>query len=159
MKVSAGLAGGLAGTLTVASIHEALRRVSSEAPRMDILDMELLRKGLKSIKQEVPAEETLQRWAVAGELICDTAYYSLVAVGSKKNVWLRGAFLGLIAGATAVVLPGPLGLPKEASNKSPGTQLMTIGLYLMGGLVAAAIAQLAHNKQSKNKKKKVQLTF
>jgi hypothetical protein len=98
MKVSAGLAGGLAGTLTVASIHEALRRVSSDAPRMDILDVELIRKGLKSINKEVPGEETLQRWAVAGELFCDTAYYSLVAVGSKKNVWLRGAFLGLIAG-------------------------------------------------------------
>ena len=150
MKVSAALAGGLAGTVTVASIHEALRRITPDAPRMDILDMELIRKGLKSMNKEVPGEDKLQRWAVGGELFCDTAYYGLVATGSKKGVWLRGALLGLVAGVTAVILPRPLGLPEEPSNKTVGTQLMTIGLYLMGGLVAATITQLVDNSQSNN---------
>lgn len=145
MKVSAGLAGGLAGTLTVASMHEALRRVTPDAPRMDILDMDLIRKGLTSIHKEVPGEEELQRWAVGGELFCDTAYYSLTGIGGKKGAWLRGALLGLIAGVTAVVLPKPLGLPTEPSNKTLGTQLMTVGLYVMGGLVAAAVTQLVDN--------------
>ncbi len=54
MKVYAALIGGLAGTVTVASIHEALRRVTPDAPRMDILDMELIRKGLNSVNKEVP---------------------------------------------------------------------------------------------------------
>jgi hypothetical protein len=71
-------------------------------------------------------------------------------MGAKKGVWLRGALLGLAAGITAVVLLKPLGLPKEPSNKTLGTQVMTIGLYLMGGLVAAAITQLVDNAQSKN---------
>ena len=148
MKVSAAFAGGLAGTLTVASIHEALRRVTPNAPRMDILDMELIRKGLKSMNKEVPGEDELQWWAVGGELFCDTAYYSLAGVGGKKGVWFRGALLGLVAGVTAVVLPKPLGLPEEPSNKTLGTQLMTIGLYLVGGLVAAAVTQLVDNAQS-----------
>jgi len=91
MKVAAGLAGGLAGTLTVASLHEALRRVTPDAPRMDVLDMELIRKGLKSMNKEVPGEDELQRWAVGGELVCDTAYYGLAGMGGKKGVWLRGA--------------------------------------------------------------------
>lgn len=151
MKVSAGLAGGLAGTLTVASMHEALRRVTPDAPRMDILDMDLIRKGLTSIHKEVPGEEELQRWAVGGELFCDTAYYSLTGIGGKKGAWLRGALLGLIAGVTAVVLPKPLGLPTEPSNKTLGTQLMTVGLYVMGGLVAAAVTHLVDNAQSDNK--------
>ena len=151
MKVSAGLAGGLAGTLTVASIHEALRRVTSDAPRMDILDIELIRKGLKSINKEVPGEDKLQRLAVGGELFCDTAYYGLIAMGSKKRVLLRGALLGLVAGVTAVILPKPLGLPEEASNKTLATQLMTVGLYLMGGLVAAATTQLVDRAQRRNK--------
>ena len=150
MKVSAALAGGLAGTVSVASIHEALRRITLDAPRMDILDMELIRKGLKSMNKEVPGEDELQRWAVGGELFCDTAYYGLVGMGGKKGVWLRGALLGLAAGVTAVVLPKTLGLPEGASNKTLGTQLMTIGLYLMGGLVAAAITQLVDNAQSNN---------
>lgn len=148
MKVSAGLAGGLAGTITVASIHEALKRITPDAPRMDILDMELIRKGLKSMNKKVPGEEELERWAVGGELFCDTAYYSLASMGRKKDVWVRGALLGLVAGVTAVVLPKPLGLPEEPSSKTSRTQLMTIGLYLMGGLVAAAITQLVDNAQN-----------
>jgi len=151
MKVSAGLAGGLAGTLTVASVHEALRRITPDAPRMDILDMDLIRKGLTSIHKEVPGEEELQRLAVGGELFCDTAYYSLTGIGGKKGAWLRGALLGLIAGVTAVILPKPLGLPTEPSNKTLGTQLMTVGLYVMGGLVAAAVTQLVDNVQHDNK--------
>ena len=151
MKVSAAVAGGLAGTLTVASLHEALRRVTPDAPRMDLLDMELIRKGLKSIHKEVPEEDELERWAVGGELVCDTAYYGLTGMGGKKGIWLRGALLGLVAGVTAVVLPKPLGLPEEPSNKTLATQLMTIGLYLIGGLVAAATTQLIEEAQNNNK--------
>jgi hypothetical protein len=154
MKSSSVLAGGLAGTLTVASIHEALRRVSPDAPRMDILDMDLIRKGLISLNKKVPRENELQRWAVGGELLCDTAYYGLAGMGGKKGAWFRGALLGLVAGVTAVVLPKPLGLPTEPSNKTLGTQLMTIGLYLMGGLVAAATAQLVDNAQSNDEEVK-----
>lgn len=149
MKASAAIAGGLAGTVTVASIHEALRRITPDAPRMDKLDVELIRKGLKSMHKEVPGEDELQRWAVGGELLCDTAYYGLVGVGGKKGVWWRGALLGLVAGVTAVVLPKPLGLEQESANKTLGTEFMTVGLYLMGGLMAAAMAQLVDNARSK----------
>lgn len=148
MKASAALAGGLAGTVTVASIHEALRRVTPNAPRMDILDMELIRKGLKSMNRKIPADSELQRWAVGSELVCDTAYFGLTGIGHRKSAWLRGALLGLAAGVTAVVLPKPLGLPNESSNKSLATKLMTVGLYLIGGIVAAATAQLVDSAQS-----------
>jgi hypothetical protein len=150
MKVSAALAGGLAGTVTVASLHEGLRRVTADAPRMDLLDIELIRKSLKSMNKKVPGEKELQQWAVGAELVCDTAYYGLAGVGRKKGTWLRGALLGLMAGVSAVVLPKPLGLPEEPSNKTLSTQLMTIGLYLMGGLVAAAVTQLVDDVQSNN---------
>lgn len=148
MKLTSALAGGLAGTLTVASLHEAFRRLTPDAPRMDLLDMDLIRKGLKTAHQSVPDDEELQRWAVGGELVADTAYYSVAGIGGKKGLWIRGALLGLFAGITAVVLPKPLGLPADRSNKTPGTQLMTVGLYLAGGLVAAAVAQLVENAQA-----------
>lgn len=148
MKIAAAVAGGLAGTLTVASLHEALRRVTPDAPRMDLLDMELIRKGMKSVHKEAPEGDELQRWAVGGELVADSAYYSLAGLGGRKGVWVRGALLGLVAGVTAVILPKPLGLPEDPSNKTLGTQLMTIGLYLMGGLVAAAVTQLVENAQT-----------
>jgi hypothetical protein len=151
MNVSAAVAGGLAGTLTVASLHEALRRLTPDAPRMDLLDMDLIRKGLKTVHQKVPEKDELQRWAVGGELVADTTYYSLAGMGGKKGVWLRGAVLGLVAGVTAVVLPKPLGLPADPSNKTTATQWMTVGLYLAGGLVAAAVAQLVDNAQNTGK--------
>ena len=142
MKVSSALAGGLAGTLTVASMHEALRRVTPNAPRMDLLDMDLIRKGAKSMNKKVPQDNDLQRMAVGGELFGDVAYYSLTAMGGKKRVWLCGALLGLMAGVAAVVLPKSLGLPTEPSNKTLGTKIMTVGLYLMGGLASAAVTRL-----------------
>jgi len=143
MKVSSALAGGLAGTITVASLHEAMRRVSpTAAPRMDLLDMDLLRKGLTKLNKKIPADGALQRWAVGGELLCDTAYFSMAAAGGKKRIWLYGALLGLAAGISAVVLPKSMGLPAETSNKTVGTKIMTIGLYFLGGLAAAAVARL-----------------
>ena len=151
MKVSSAVAGGLAGTLTVASLHEAMRRMTPNAPRMDLLDMDLIRKGLKVAHKKVPKKSELQRWAVGSELVADTTYYTLAGMGGKKGVWARGALLGLFAGITAVLLPKPLGLPSDPSNKTMGTQLMTVGLYLMGGLVAAAVAQLVENAQTEQK--------
>jgi hypothetical protein len=151
LKTSAALAGGLAATVTVASIHEGLRRVTKDAPRMDILDMELIKKGLKIVGKEAPPKDELQRWAVAGELVCDTAYYSLAGMGGKKGILLRGVLLGLAAGVSAVILPKPLGLPQKPSNKTTGTQLMTVGLYLVAGIVAAVTSQLVITAQSNNK--------
>ena len=147
MNLSAAIAGGLAGTLTVASLHEALRRITTDAPRMDLLDRELLRKGFTLVHKNGPPADELQRWAVGGELVCDTAYYSLAGIGGSKSTWFRGAVLGLIAGVTAVLLPKPFGLPPEHSSKTAATRVMTIGLYLAGGLVAAAVAKLVDNNQ------------
>jgi hypothetical protein len=155
MKVSSALAGGLAGTITVASLHEALRRITPNAPRMDQLDIDLLRKGLQSMNKKVPEENELQRWAVGGELLCDTAYFSMAAAGGKKRVWLYGALLGLAAGISAVVLPKSLGLPDESSNKTLGTKIMTVGLYLIGGLAAAAVAKLVDKTDSEEDEDKV----
>lgn len=147
MKASTMLAGGLAGTLTVAALHEAFRRISPDAPRMDVLDMDLIRKGLDKMNRQAPGDAALQRMAVSGEVVCDTAYYGLVGLGGKKGAWLRGALLGLFAGVTAVALPKPLGLPEEPSNKTLATKLMTVGLYLAGGLAAAAMTQMVDNQE------------
>jgi hypothetical protein len=155
MKVSSALAGGLAGTITVASLHEALRRITPNAPRMDQLDIDLLRKGLQSINKKVPEENELQRWAVGGELLCDTAYFSMAAAGGRKKAWLYGALLGLAAGISAVILPKSLGLPEESSNKTLGTKIMTVGLYLIGGLAAAAVAKMVDNAGSDEESKEV----
>ncbi len=147
MKISAAIAGGLAGTLAIASLHEAFRRVTPDAPRMDKLDMDLISKAFECIDRKPPEKEELQRWAVTGELVCDSAYYSLAGIGHKDGAWMRGAILGLIAGITAVVLPKPLGLPTAPSNKTLNTKIMTVVLYLTGGLVSAGVSKLVEEAQ------------
>src|SRR3954470_14791852 len=128
MKVSAAIAGGFAGACTIASLHEGFRRLTPDAPRMDLLDMEALKKILKAIHVKVPSQSELLKWTVAGEASSNLLYYSLSGVGGRKDVWVRGALLGLAAGTTAVVLPKPLGLSKAHSNRTPQTKIMTIGL-------------------------------
>lgn len=147
MKGSAALAGGFAGACVVTLIHEGLRRVNPDAPRMDLLGMEALKKGLKSIDVKVPERDELFEWTMGGDIISNTLYYSAAGVGNKKSVWLRGALLGLAAGVGAVVLPKPLGLSESPSNRTVATKLMTVGLYLIGGLVTAAVTKLMDDKQ------------
>jgi hypothetical protein len=63
--------------------------------------------------------------------------------------------LGLAAGIGAVALPGPLGLEERHTNKSLSTKLMTIGLYVAGAVVTAAITKmLASKSHQRNVKRK-----
>jgi hypothetical protein len=62
---------------------------------------------------------------------------------------LAGTALGLAAGIGAVALPGPMGLGSEPSTRTPQTTALTIGLYLLGGVVAGAtFALMSRNKRS-----------
>ena len=145
MKISSAIAGGLAGTCTVALLHESLKKVTQASPRMELLDMEALSKILKSIKVKIPEYDQLLKWTLAGEIITHTLYYSVTGIG-KKGIWLKGILLGVAAGITAVVLPNPLGLNGAPSNRSPQTEAMTIAMYLAGGLAASAVSKLVIDK-------------
>jgi hypothetical protein len=132
------MAGGLAGACVLTLVHETLRQVVPNAPRMDVLGMRSISKIMEKVGEEPPKdEEQLHTWSLVGDVISNSLYYSLV--GSGKGAWWRGALLGSAAGAGAVLLPGPLGLGEEPSNKTTKTQAMTVGYYLLGGLVAAAV--------------------
>lgn len=152
MKATTVLAGGLAGATAVTLIHESLKAVVPQAPQMDRLGMQALSKGLKKAGKSVPRQNALFTAALAGDLISNAIFYSMAGIGSEKNIWWRSSFLGLAAGVGAVILPEPLGLNKQYSNKSFATQLMTIGLYVAGSLVTTAvIKKLLHKKQQKHK--------
>jgi hypothetical protein len=79
--------------------------------------------------------------ALVGDLISNTVYYSLVGAGEGAHARRRGAVLGLAAGIGAIVLPGPLGLGRGPSRRTVATQMMTIGWYLAGGLIAGVVAE------------------
>lgn len=150
MNATTALAGGLAGAATITLLHESIKRVVPEAPRMDRLGMQAIAKGLKKAGKKVPKEDTLFTITMAGDIISNALFYSAAGIGNEKNIWVRSSLLGLAAGLGAVLLPEPLGLNKKYSNRTAATQVMTVGLYVTGALVTTAVIKLL------NKKKKVQ---
>jgi hypothetical protein len=136
MNIRHALESGAVGACTLTLVHEAARRVLPNAPRLDILGMRALSHVLPGGKPDNPAR--LRTYALVGDLIANTLYYSLVGAGNRKSSRFRGTLLGGAAGVGAVVLPPLLGLGRRPSARTPATQAMTVGWYVIGGLAAAA---------------------
>ncbi|MBC3538249.1 hypothetical protein H7U12_01070 [Rufibacter sp. H-1] len=133
-----GLAG-LAGAFAVTLVHESVRRFYPNAPRMDILGMRAISKGMRYAGQTPPEPDRLHTWSLVGDIVSNGLYYSLTGAG--KKAWWRGSILGAVAGVGGVVLPGPMGLGVAPSARTKQTQALTIGYYLLAGVVAGGVAQ------------------
>lgn len=140
MKILRSLTAGFAGAVALTALHETVRRLRpDDAPRMDVLGMRCLRKLLGKAEAPQPDDDTLFNLTVAGDILSNGLYYSLV--GSGRHTPRRGLVLGAAAGIGGVLLPGPLGLGEAPTNRTLQTQLMTVAWYTVGGLVAGAVAQ------------------
>ena len=147
MKLSSAIGGGISGAVALTLIHETVRRLRPDAPRMDFLGMEALSKSLKSVDASVPERDSLFKITMAGDLFSNSIYYSLAGMGQKKYAILRGTIIGAAAGLGAVYLPEPLGLNTAPANRTPQTKVMTVALYLIGGIVAGLTSKLLNNKK------------
>ncbi|GAB3828115.1 hypothetical protein [Hymenobacter jeollabukensis] len=133
------LVSGLSGSVVLTLVHQAAKELTPDAPRMDVLGVRGLRQLLAAADAPQPGPETAYNVTMAGDLLVNGLYYSLV--GSGPDAWWRGAALGVAAGVGGVVLPGPLGLGDGPSNRTPQTKLMTVAWYTLGGLVAAGVSR------------------
>lgn len=150
MKTLTALGGGLAGACAVSLIHETVRRIVPEAPRMDLLGMNAISRGLQAAGLKEPPRQQLFTWALVGDIVTNSIYYSLAGIGKEKNLWVKSSLLGLAAGVGAVLLPGPMGLEERHSNRTITTKIMTVGLYVAGAIVTTAVIKLLEkNKQKK----------
>lgn len=147
MRTATALAGGLAGAATITLLHESIKRVVPEAPRMDRLGMQAISKGLRRAGKKVPKQDALFTAAMVGDIVSNAVFYSAAGIGNEKNIWKRSAALGLAAGLGAVLLPKPLGLNEKHSNRTLATQVMTVGLYVTGALVTTAVIKLLNKKK------------
>ncbi len=141
-KILLASGGGLAGAAMLNVLHETLRKQVPNAPRMDLLGMQVLEKTLAKKGDRYFRRKKLRRWALMGDLLSNTLYYSWIYSPSRSKSWRKGMLLGTLAGLGAVWLPGPLHLQKSASNRTEQTKWMTIALYLTGALTAAATQNL-----------------
>ncbi len=128
---------GLLGSVSVTLIHEGARRVLKHPPRMDVLGKRSLKKGFRWLGLRPAHGRRLHRQALMGDIISNSLFYSLVAMGRPRRPYVRGAILGTLAGVGAVVLPPFLGLGRRPSRARTSTALLTVAWYLLGGLSAA----------------------
>lgn len=126
------------GACVLTVLHETVRRFVPDAPRADILGMRAIKKVIEGVDEQPPADDELHTWALGGDVLSNTLYYSLIGLSKPENALLTGAALGVVAGVGAVGLPGPMGLGTAPTRRTDATAAMTIGWYLVGGLVTAA---------------------
>lgn len=136
------LIAGMAGAATLTAVHQAARMMTDDAPRMDVVGMRALSRGAAAVDAEVPRDNGLYNIALAGDLIFNTAFYALA------TTYARGAALGLLAGAGALVLPRKLGLGDPPRSELLSNQVMTVAWYVLGGLAAAATARCLAEKRA-----------
>jgi len=127
---------GLAGAATLTLVHETARRILSNAPRMDRVGERAIARGMEGLNLEPPHRSTLHNMALAGDLVSNTLFYSLVGAGRGLPL-ARGAALGAAAGLGALLVPPLIGLGRRPQARNAKTGAMTFAWYLLGGLAAA----------------------
>lgn len=151
MNTWAAIGSGAVGATVLTAVHETARQRWDDAPRMDVLGRRAIARSLEYVGVEPPRGERLQQTALAGDVVSNSLYYSLVAAGSPEGAVTRGALLGLAAGVGAVLLPGPLGLGEKPSNRTRQTQVATVAWYLLGGLAAGVTYRLLGGRRYQGK--------
>ncbi|NTE05622.1 hypothetical protein G6M26_20505 [Agrobacterium tumefaciens] len=135
------LIAGFAGAVALNILHESLKNKSSNVPRVDRLGEEALGHALDFFGIGGKRGEALYAPTLAGDLISNTIYYSLIGNGNVKNVFSRGIVSGLAAGLGAVTLPKPMGLNPAPVAKNNQVKVLTVAYYLVGALVTATVVK------------------
>ncbi|MBA2305316.1 MAG: hypothetical protein H0W08_22165 [Acidobacteria bacterium] len=137
------LVSGVAGAVALTAVHQAARAVTDSAPRMDVVGMRALARGADAAGRHTPATHRgLYGATLAGDLICNSAYYSLA------TTYTRGTLMGLAAGIGALVLPERLGLGTPPKSELLSNQVMTVAWYVVGGLAAACTSIWLANRRA-----------
>ncbi len=143
MKLTTALAGGVAGAVTLNLIHETYRKIDEDAPKIQLIGEEALVKMLKAARLPQPnSEEELYRWTLAGDILSNAVYYSLIGAGKRKGLLKRGFVFGLAAGVGAVFMPEKMGLNSLPTDRTTETKVLTVLWYTLGGLAAASVMRM-----------------
>ena len=141
------LLSGMAGAAALTAVHQAAQMVSDNAPRMDVVGMRAIARGKNAAAAGADSSTqhpSLYNMALAGDLLFNSAYYSLA------TTWARGAALGLIAGIGALLLPKRMGLGDPPGSEHVSNQVMTVAWYVVGGLAAAWTAQCLAERRAED---------
>lgn len=138
MSLGKALFSGLVGACALTLLHETARRFVEDAPRLDILGERAIAEPLLLAGFDPPQGDKLYWTSLAGDIISNSLYYSLIGLGAQKNAYRNAAVLGVAAGVGSVILPEHLGLGSDPTGGTKQTGVMTVAWYLTGSLAAAA---------------------
>jgi hypothetical protein len=132
------LGAGFAGATALTIAHEGLRRFRSDAPRMDVVGGRAISSLWRRAGGRPPRGKRLYWTSLAADLLSNTAYFSGFFLGRAKRPFVRQTLAGVGAGLAAMILPPLLRLGLAPRSYRRGNRMLTVGLYVLGGLVAAA---------------------
>ena len=145
MRLLYSLLGGLAGAAALNIIHETVRHLNQEAPKIELVGEEAVNKVRKLAGAEPLKGKRLYAAALTGDIVTNALYYSIAGI-SPKNAITIGTLTGAAAGVGALCLTKPMGLDDAPVNRSRKAQIGTVAYYTLGGLVAGlVIRQLSKN--------------
>jgi hypothetical protein len=102
------LAAGFAGACVLTLAHELTRAFVRSAPRLDLIGMRAMRRGLERAGLHSPGGKQLRGLTLAGDLVANGLYFAPIALRPRRP-WLTATALGLTAGLGTVTLPPRLG--------------------------------------------------
>jgi len=140
---------GLGGAIALNILHESLKKKSKDMPRVDLLGEEALQKTLNYFGTEIEGEKPLYTATLAGDVLSNAMYYSMIGKGKPDHVWVRALAYGVAAGVGAITLPEPMGLDPEPVTKTDTSKALTVGYYVVGALVTAALVRAISSKEAK----------
>jgi hypothetical protein len=156
MKTATVLTSGLAGVVAAIAIRETIRNNYYNVPRMDVFKRVFSRLADRSCGI-IPSNKKQFSYTLVEDLLNLTLYYSLSGLHKHKHVFVKGAVAGLAAGVGVVLLPKMVGNSEEYDKKEIGANAITIGLNIVGGILAASIIHFVNAKSeavSKNEKRR-----
>jgi hypothetical protein len=131
------LSSGVVGAAAVAGLHQLARHLMKDAPRVDLLGEQVFAKLFAKLGRAPPVSPSTLSWLV-GNLGSDALLFGLVDAGSTTRPFARGAAVGTVVGAAAVVGPRLLRLGEKHTAKNARMALATMGLYVGAGVAAGA---------------------
>ncbi|NCD69134.1 hypothetical protein [Mucilaginibacter agri] len=141
-RLASSIIGGIAGTVALNILHQAVKKFDHDAPRVDLVGEEAMTKGLEKAGIAAPTGDKLFMITMAADLISNAAYYSMIGTGKRKQLPYIGAITGLVAGVGALTLTKPVGLNDEPVTRTVKTKILTVAWYTFGGLVAGSVIKV-----------------
>jgi len=136
------LIAGLAGAVALNILHETLKKQSPNRPRIDLLGEDALQKTLGYFGTQIESRDHLYKATLAGDIVSNSLYYSLIGSNKAKYLWPKVVVMGLSAGIGAITLPKPMGLDETPVTKNNEVRVLTVAYYLVGAIVTGTVLEL-----------------